>query len=376
MGYQDRKYDDLGSGREGGAWSRIRSLFGRAVENVENPLGWSVKMFTFRGIAARVHLITIVYIVGQLLSSLPRDAVGVGIMFYFMAGLFGIVLLHEFGHCFACRRVGGEADRIVMLPFGGLAFTMPPRDWRADLVTTIGGPAVNVALVPVLLLGLVALGSARHAVFNPLDPVGVIVQIDGGGSAVLLQARLAVWCVYYVNWILLAFNVLLPFFPLDGGRIVQALLWRKLGYKRGTEIAVIVGFGGSILLGLVALWAEQVLLVLIAVFGFVACVMERQRLRADVELGGAGYGGSGLGGNTAPGWEGEEDWGAGGDAWKAADAESQPSRSERKRAERAAAEAEEFDGLLAKISDVGMDGLTKKERKRLEELGEKQRGRK
>src|SRR6185369_11749806 len=63
--------------------------------------------------------------------------------------LFGIVLLHEFGHALACRSVGGRADTIVLWPLGGIAFVAPPPRPGAVLWSIAAGPLVNVVLVPV-----------------------------------------------------------------------------------------------------------------------------------------------------------------------------------------------------------------------------------
>ena len=135
-------FDPSGSGRGGArVWNRV-------FENPENPLGWSVFFCRFRGITVRVHIFTLVYIGVMLLWSIPKSNAGILYMAPAMASLFVIVLLHEFGHCFACRRTGGEADRIVMLPFGGLALAQPQQNWKSHLITTVGGPLVNVVMLP------------------------------------------------------------------------------------------------------------------------------------------------------------------------------------------------------------------------------------
>jgi Zn-dependent protease len=146
----------------------------------------------------------------------------------FLGVLFGTVLLHEFGHSLACRSVGGRADYIVLWPLGGLAFCAPPpRPWP-QLWTTVAGPLVNMVLIPLLLL--------LHLFVLPLMPpqtlaYSVVHRIVEDGLP--------------INIFLLMLN-LLPVFPLDGGRIVQEILWFFVGYPRSLLIAGMLGTVGGI----------------------------------------------------------------------------------------------------------------------------------
>jgi Zn-dependent protease len=121
------------------------------------------------------------------------------------AALFGSILLHELGHAFAARRVGGRADEILLWPLGGLAFCDCPPTWRANLVVAAGGP-----LVTVLIVGASAL------VFRFVDP-GRSPYLNAAGI-VLVE-----W-----NLFILIFN-LIPLYPMDGGRIFHALAWAWFG---------------------------------------------------------------------------------------------------------------------------------------------------
>jgi Zn-dependent protease len=364
VGYQDRQYNEFDAGERG----PVRRFFDRVFESVDNPLGWSVRMFRVKGIDARIHLFTIIFILGELVFPISYDAPGLIFMGAMMAALFLIVLLHEFGHCFACRAVGGEADRLVMLPFGGLAFTAPPHQWKAHLITTLGGPAVNVALIPVSALALVAVGAPGQILFNPFDLGSAYIALGTGGSNAMYYLRLSIFAFHAINLILLAFNVLLPFFPLDGGRIVQALLWRSKGYRRSMEAATLIGFAGAGVLAIVAIMLTQMLLLVIAIFGFWACWVERQRVRADAELAeiGAGPAATGLGA-SAPGSRGYDL------SPPAPPAPPKPSRREVKEAKARESDAEELDRLLAKIGAGGMASLTNAERKTLDRLSKKKR---
>jgi Zn-dependent protease len=310
-------------------------------------------MFRFRGIDARIHLFTLIYFVTEVLWSIPRTNAGWLIMLGFMASLFVVVLLHEFGHCFACRWAGGESNRLVMLPFGGLAYTLPPHEWRAHLITTLGGPAVNVVLAVVTSVALVAMGRGDHVLFDPLSPLRSMpgqAATNAGLIAVVL-----VWQFHVANIIILGFNLLLPFFPFDGGRVVQELLWWRVGYRRSMSIATAIGMVGSGGLLVFAGVSGQTTLLMIAIFGLWACWTERQRLRFadDPTMAATGLGVPSGGGVVRRG----------------------PTRAEVRAKERAARDAAELDRILAKIADHGLPSLTGSEKRSLERLRkQKKRG--
>jgi Zn-dependent protease len=152
---------------------------------------------------------------------------------YLYLGLFALVTMHEFGHALACRQMGGQADRIVLWPLGGIAFVRPPHRAGAMLWTIAAGPLVNVMLLPVLGLAVLA---ARRA--------GLDVQDQD-----LFKTLSWIW---KINAFLLLFN-LVPIYPLDGGQILRALLWFPLGPARSLAIASGVGVIGAGLFGLRAI---------------------------------------------------------------------------------------------------------------------------
>lgn len=165
--------------------------------------------------------------------------------------LFGIVLLHEFGHALACRSVGGRADQIVLWPLGGVAYVDPPQRPGATLWSIVAGPLVNVVLIPVLW-GLKMAGVA------------------GGWFRSVPDAYVLVRTVGYINVGLLLFN-LLPIYPLDGGQILRSLLWFMLGRARSLMVASLIGFVGvAALIGL-ALLAQHVWLGILCVFILLNC---------------------------------------------------------------------------------------------------------
>lgn len=335
--------DDLGRGR----WGRFVS---RVLENPDNPLGWSLRLYRAFGITVSVHLFTVLYVLITLAWSIPDRNTGLIYTAMAMAALLVLVLLHEYGHCFTCRRVGGEADRIVMLPFGGLALVRPPDHWKAHLLTTLGGPAVHVLVLPVLVLALFALGLRGHILFNPFTPGAVLASADFASTSTAMSLlKTGVWWTHYINIVLLAFNVLLPAYPLDGGRILHAALWARMGYARATEITVAVGMAAALALGVFGLVVNQTILVVIAAMALWACWTERKRIRGEADLASDPYG---IGG--APTLAEQE--------------------AEERRVEQEEREQEELDRILAKIAATGMDSLTGREKRVLKAATRRRQG--
>ena len=175
--------------------------------------------------------------------------------------LFGLVLLHEFGHALACRQTGGRADKILLWPLGGIAFVSPPPRPGATLWSIAAGPLVNVLFVPVFM-GLGVLAAA-------------LGWADAAPNAVHLLRQVA-----FINLILLVFN-LLPIYPLDGGQILQSLLWFVFGRARSLIIATVIGFMGVAGMVLLAVVTKSVWFGVLAVFILLSCW---QGMRAGLAL--------------------------------------------------------------------------------------------
>jgi Zn-dependent protease len=161
--------------------------------------------------------------------------------------LFAIVLAHEFGHALACRQTGGQADKIVLWPLGGVAYVAPPQRPGATLWTIAAGPLVNMVLLPIAV-GLVLASQALGWETTAPDFARFIF-----GLAV-------------INGALLAFN-LLPIYPLDGGQILRALLWFFLGRARSLLVATVIGLIGVVVV-LVVVWTRFTLSVWTAIMAF------------------------------------------------------------------------------------------------------------
>jgi Zn-dependent protease len=165
--------------------------------------------------------------------------------------LFLIVLLHEFGHALACRSVGGTANRILLWPFGGVAYVNPPQRPGATLWSIAAGPLVNVALLPLFFAALWIGRSQGWAQTMP-DVYRLVRSVLGIDIGLLL------------------FNIL-PIYPLDGGQILRSLLWFPLGRARSLMAATVVGLVGIAAFFGIALWWGSVWLGAIGLFMLMNC---------------------------------------------------------------------------------------------------------
>jgi len=171
--------------------------------------------------------------------------------------LFACVVAHEFGHIFVARYFGVTTPTVTLLPIGGVAqLERIPEKPSEEFLVAIAGPLVNVAIAGVLI---VAFGAS-------LDPSG-LSAVDK--SSVSMLDRLAA-----VNLFLVAFN-LIPAFPMDGGRVLRAVLASRLGYVRATEIAASIGQAVAFGLGFLGLFGNP-LLIFIAIFVYLAASSEAQ----------------------------------------------------------------------------------------------------
>jgi Zn-dependent protease len=195
------------------------------IPSVTESKAWP--LFSFRGIQVSLHWSWVVVAIYQIQRRPGVDG-GYGWAAAEYLTLFAIVLLHEFGHSLATRQVGGTADRILLWPFGGIAFVQTPPRPGAYLWAIAAGPLVNVALFPLLYF-------ASPDLLTTTEELWVTPWEDFLHS------------IFMINAILLAFN-LLPVFPLDGGQLFRGLLWYKLGARLSLKIAawsgLILAVGG------------------------------------------------------------------------------------------------------------------------------------
>src|SRR5438128_3097257 len=198
----------------------------------EVAMPWSLNIGTIAGTAIRVHVTFLLFLgwifVASYVAEGPQAALS-GLVF--MVLLFSCVLAHEFGHIFTAGAFGVSTPDVTLLPIGGMArLERIPEEPYQEFLVAIAGPLVNVAIA----FALVALAGAR---LN----VGDLSAVES--AKVALVDRLAA-----VNLFLVLFNMI-PAFPMDGGRVLRALLATRMDYIRATGIAAFIGQGLAFALG-------------------------------------------------------------------------------------------------------------------------------
>ncbi|HEX3276185.1 MAG TPA: CBS domain-containing protein [Gemmatimonadales bacterium] len=218
---------------------------------------WSYTIAKLAGTEVKLH-VTFLLLVGYIAYVEYRAsgaAVALATTLFFLA-FFLCILLHEFGHIAMARRFGVRTPDVILLPIGGVArLERIPEEPREELLIALAGPAVTVAIIA--LLGLAAWLGGHSQFYRGLlaDDVPFVVRLLGA------------------NLVVLVFN-LIPAFPLDGGRVLRALLSKRFGLAQGTRIAGAIGQGFALLLGLYGLFGEQPLALLVAFFIFLGAGSE------------------------------------------------------------------------------------------------------
>lgn len=230
---------------------------------------WSWKFAEFRGIGVYMHATFLILIAFVVLShwsagnSVAKTLEGVG----FILALFSCVLLHEFGHALMAAKYGIKTRDITLLPIGGLArLERMPEEPLQELWVALAGPAVNVLIAATLFVWL-----QFSAALAPLEQLTVT-------SGPFLERLLV------VNVILVVFN-LLPAFPMDGGRVLRALLATKMEYTHATQIAAYTGQAMAIVFGILGFYLNP-FLVFIAFFVWIGAAQEASMVTMKAALGG------------------------------------------------------------------------------------------
>lgn len=229
---------------------------------------WALKLGVAAGIPIYLHA-SFVLIVAWVALRYWAIAQSVTVMLQgvaFILLLFGCVVLHELGHALMARRYGIRTRDITLWPIGGVArLERMPEQPLQEFFVAIAGPAVNIAIAGALFAWMWLTGT--------LDALTSLGLVEGS-----LAARLMI-----VNLILVIFN-LLPAFPMDGGRVLRALLAMRLSYDRATQVSAFIGQGMAVVFGLIGLLANP-FLVLIAFFVWMGASAEVRMARIKTALG-------------------------------------------------------------------------------------------
>jgi Zn-dependent protease/CBS domain-containing protein len=217
-------------------------------------MSWSLPIFRIAGIQLRIHITFLLLIAWLAFGYYTQggSAAALGRVIFVLL-LFLCVVLHEFGHAFAAKAFGINTPDITLLPIGGVArLERMPEEPVQELIIAVAGPLVNV----VIALGLFVAGGSQ-VLQNP-------ASLEGG----TLIAQL-----FVINIMLVLFN-LLPAFPMDGGRVLRALLATRMSYVRATQVAATVGQGFAFIFGFMGLFGPNPFLLFIALFVYIGASQE------------------------------------------------------------------------------------------------------
>lgn len=231
-------------------------------------MSWSFKLGRFAGIDVFIH-VTFLLLLGFIaFSAYVNTGTVAGALegVAYLLALFACVLLHEFGHALTARRYHIRTRDITLYPIGGVARLerMPDKPIQ-ELWVAVAGPAVNVVIAAALFAYLQLTGG--------LTPLNGVSFTEGPFLERLM----------YVNVSLVLFN-LIPAFPMDGGRVLRALLAMTMDYVRATQIAATLGQGMALVFGFLGLFSNP-LLVFIALFVWMAASQETSLVQMKSALG-------------------------------------------------------------------------------------------
>lgn len=308
---------------------------------MRDPMSWSLPVFRLFGIQVKVHIFFLVFAIGLFLRQMVLTQYdNVWWLDKFLLSfvvLFVSVLLHEFGHCFGARYMGGDAREILIWPLGGLAYVDVPHRPKALFVMVAAGPAVNVLIclacagaivsagfVPSLnplndphraemvnyrdgrvytgpsMVSLYKAGTNQplteddiRAMYKqqqvnkawlpkPTDTAEYAKAVESMGYERAVAPTWLIWAyrIFWMNLLLFLFNMI-PAYPLDGGQLLQSVVWARTDHRRGVVVAAYTGMAFAILFIIVSMaWNESMFLAL-SLFMLYSASMKLAQLESD-----------------------------------------------------------------------------------------------
>ena len=217
---------------------------------------WTLRLGRIAGTEVRIHLTFFLLLAWFGMANYEKGGMQGSVHGVLLVCLvFLCVLLHEFGHALAARRYGIRTPDITLFPIGGVArLERMPEKPSEEIVVAVAGPLVNVGIVAVLWLALVGLQPPTEE---------TLLRLNNTLAGELLLS----------NFVLVIFN-LLPAFPMDGGRVLRAMMAMKMGHARATQRAARIGQFLAVALGFFGLFHHIPMMILVAFFVFTAAASE------------------------------------------------------------------------------------------------------
>jgi len=233
---------------------------------------WAWKIGKLAGIDVYMHATFLLLILFVLIASWveKRNAAATLYSLAFVLAVFACIVLHELGHALMARRYGIRTRDIVLLPIGGVSrLERMPEDPHQELLVAVAGPAVNVLIAAALFVLLFLLGH-----LPTMREIETVSWTKGNFLGSLLT----------VNLWLVVFNAI-PAFPMDGGRVLRAILARRMEYTRATQAAAHIGQAIALIFGFLGLFVDP-FLVFIALFVWMGASGEAAMVQMRTSLGG------------------------------------------------------------------------------------------
>lgn len=326
----------------------VKLVFARIFGDGENPLAWGFKVGAYKGTPIKLHLLFVVYLLAELIFTLPANRDGMVFVFPRLIAMVLLVAAREIIHARAALKAGGSAVEIMLWPMGGLIPHEIPDEWAVRLRVALTPVLFNLAILPLFAIPLVLLTHDWQSLLvNPLTlrgPDSVLVFQDGTTAWWLVSLG----AIHSVNLILIVFNLLLPMYPLDGAYILEASLLRSKSEHQARWTVVHTGLITATVVGILAIVMKDAtsLFALCVVCGLI-CSMHRRQLQflqtADM-----------IPGLSRPIYTASE-------------------KSEKNNEHAPAVDQDEIDRILTKISTNGIAALTRKERRTLKRATETSR---
>ncbi|NLX53750.1 MAG: site-2 protease family protein [Planctomycetaceae bacterium] len=254
-------------------------------------MGGSWRIGTVSGIGIFLHW-TFLILLGWIGVShiLRGDGLGDALQGIIMiVALFGVVVLHELGHALAARRYGIPTKDITLLPIGGVArLERMPEEPREELVVALAGPSVNVVLAILCAVGIMVFAGTTNVATSINTGMNELeVLMENQQQLGTLSEPLVGFLTFMLiaNVILVVFN-LLPAFPMDGGRVLRAILAMNMDYVRATQTAATIGKGMAVLIGFWGLFSMNPFPVFIALFVWLGAASEASMVQVKSGLQG------------------------------------------------------------------------------------------
>lgn len=245
----------------------------------------SLRIITLFGIPVHVHwTFALIFVYIYFLGSFSNSAPGLTRSYMLLIlMLFICVLMHEYGHALMARRFGVGTHDIILSPIGGIArLNKLPEKPIQEFLVAIAGPAVNLGIV--LLLSPFYFGAI--SVIDRSNLINSIFNASGNYFAPDLSlAGFLIVGLFWLNIVLAIFN-LIPAFPMDGGRVLRALLSLRLSRVKATKFAALIGKIFAIGFAIIGLISQPMnfLYVFIGVFVFVTAANEYKMVKIEQAL--------------------------------------------------------------------------------------------